>query len=252
MNLRNAAADWDHWPVGDYLAENYRHLHPSDAAVLVHHSEFYRRFRPDELTRTVEFGAGPNLYPLMLAAAASQRIDAVDRSAACVAYLAGQLRDGPDGSWLPFYARCRQLNPTLPAGLAEALTRVRVVHGQALEVPPGQYDAASMNFVAESVTEEADEFADLCRAFIGSVRPGGHLVAAFMENMASYELGDGSHWPAYPVDGSTVREVFTPHVAGLTVTRIDADPTLPDYGYTGMVLLTARTSVTDSSDAPAR
>jgi hypothetical protein len=72
------------------------------------------------------------------------------------------------------------------------------------------------------------------------VRPGGHLVAAFMENMAGYRLGDGSQWPAYPVDGATVRAAFAPHATRMTVTRIDADPTLPDYGYTGMVLLTAQ------------
>jgi hypothetical protein len=238
--MRNAQADWDRWPVGDYLAENYRQLHPCDGAVLVHHSAFYRRFAPGELARSLEFGAGPNLYPLMLAAAASRRVDAVDRSAACVAYLESQLRDGPDASWLPFYARCRELNATLPTDLSEALARVRVAHADARAVPPDRYDAASMNFVAESVTEDAGEFADFCSAFVRSVRPGGHLVATFMENMASYQLGDGSVWPAYPVDGATVRAVFAPHVASLTVTRIDADPALPDYGYTGMVLLTAQ------------
>jgi hypothetical protein len=238
--MRDAQADWDRWPVGDYLAENYRQLHPSDDAVIAHHSAFWRRFAPGELARSLEFGAGPNLYPLMLAAAASRRVDAVDRSAACVAYLESQLRDGPDASWLPFYARCRELNATLPTDLSEALARVRVVHADARAVPPDRYDAASMNFVAESVTEDAGEFADFCSAFVRSVRPGGHLVATFMENMASYQLGDGSVWPAYPVDGATVRGVFAPHVANLTVTRIDADPALPDYGYTGMVLLTAQ------------
>lgn len=246
--MRNTEADWDRWPVGDYLAENYRRLHPSDDAVIAHHSAFWRRFAPGGLARSLEFGAGPNLYPLLLAAGASRRIDAVDRSAACVAYLESQLRDGPDESWLPFHARCRELNPALPADLCTALMRVRVVHGDAREVPPGRYDAASMNFVAESVTTDAGEFADLCAAFIRSVRPGGHLVAAFMENMPSYRLGDGSRWPGYPVDGATVRAVFAPEVTRLTMTRIDADPTLPDYGYTGMVLLTA---ITDGDGTPA-
>ncbi|OLB81056.1 MAG: methyltransferase [Actinobacteria bacterium 13_2_20CM_2_71_6] len=239
MTTTNALADWDRWPVADYLAENYRVLHPSDDAVLVHHSAFYRRFAPGELAATLEFGAGPNLYPLMLAAAASQRIDAVERSAANVRYLAGQLRAGPDPSWAPFYARCRELNPALPPDLTEALSRVRAIEADARDVPPGGYDAASMNFVAESVTEDAEEFAGFCAAFVRSVRPGGHLVAAFMENMASYRLGDGSRWPAYPVDAGAVRAAFTPYVAELTVRRIDADPTLPDYGYTGMLLLTA-------------
>jgi hypothetical protein len=240
VTVGNSAADWDRWPVAYYLAENYRVLHPSDDAVLVHHSAFYARFAPGELARTLELGAGPNLYPLMLAAAASRHIDALERSAANLDYLAGQLRDGVDESWLPFWARCRELNPHLPGRLDEALARVRVVPGDALGAQLGGYDAASMNFVAESVTEDPAEFAQFCTAFIRSVRPGGHLVAAFMENMPTYRLGDGSRWPGYPVDVAKVRAAFAPYAWELAVTRIDADPTLPDYGYTGMVLLTAR------------
>ena len=237
--MKNAHPDWDRWPVDEYLAENYRWLHPADDAVIAHHSAFWRRFAPGALARTLEFGAGPNLYPLLLATGASRHIDAVDLSAAGVAYLESQLRDGPDESWLPFYARCRQLNPALPGDVSQALLRVRVVHGDAREVPPGGYDAASMNFVAESVTADAAEFAEFCAAFVRAVRPGGHVVATFMENMATYRLGDGSVWPAHPVDGDAVRAAFAPHVTTMTLSRIDADPTLPKYGYTGMILLTA-------------
>lgn len=41
---RNRDVDWDTWPVQAYLAENYRELHPCDAAVIRHHSGFYRQF----------------------------------------------------------------------------------------------------------------------------------------------------------------------------------------------------------------
>ena len=61
-----------------------------------------------------------------------------------------------------------------------------------------------------------------------------------MENMARYELGDGSRWPGLPVDAAAVSRVFEPLTRDLQVSRIDADPGLPAYGYTGMVLLTAR------------
>jgi hypothetical protein len=234
--------DWNRWPVAEYLAENYRQLHPADAAVIDHHSAFYRRFAPGSLARSLEFGAGPNLYPLMLAAAASRSIHAVEPSAASLAYLRRQLAEGADPSWLPFYERCRSRNPDLPASLARALSRVTVVPGSALDLPAGGYPVASMNFVAESVTERADEFTGFCRAFACSVRPGGGLVAAFMENMGRYRIGGGPHWPGYPVDVAAVRAAFAPLTDDLDVDRIDADPTLPDYGYTGMVVLTARRS----------
>ncbi|MEV6006256.1 class I SAM-dependent methyltransferase [Streptomyces sp. NPDC051976] len=237
--LRNDDTEWDRWPVQRYLAENYRLLHPIDAAVIRHHSAFYRRFAPGAAGKCLEFGAGPNLYPLMLAGAAARHIDAVELSSASVGYLTGQLGDGPDASWLPFYALCRELDPALPVTLPAALARIRVVHGDVRAVPAGTYDLASMNFVAESVTEDADEFAAFCRLFIHAVRPGGHLVAAFMENMPSYRIGDSPLWPGYPVDADTVREVFAPHTDELRITRLGSDPTLPDYGDTGMVLLTA-------------
>jgi SAM-dependent methyltransferase len=239
---RNDDLDWDRWPVETYLAENYRQLHAFDDAVITHHSAYYRQLPPGSVERSVELGAGPNLYPLMVAAAVSRRIDAVEPSEASIAYLRQQLTHGADASWEAFYRRCRELNDDLPPSLAEALARVRVVPGKIADVPPGTYDLASMHFVAESVSEDLDEVAALCRSFVAAVRPGGHLVAAFMENMARYDLGDGSQWPGCPVTVEDIERIFTPYVDDLEISRVDADPDLPDYygGYTGLVLLTAR------------
>ncbi|NLU66145.1 class I SAM-dependent methyltransferase [Streptomyces sp. HNM0574] len=236
---RNDDVDWDGWPVEEYLAENYREVHPCDAAVIAHHSAVCRRIGPGRVGRAVEFGAGPNLYPLVLASAAARRVDAVEAGAANVAYLRRQLAHGPEDSWRPFHALCRELNPAVPPSLEEALARVRVVHADVRRVPPGTYGLASMNFVAEGVTEDFGEFAALCRGFVRSVVPGGRLVAAFMENMPTYRVGRATVWPGCPVRPALLVEVFGPHTRHLAVTRIAADPTLPDYGHTGMVCLSA-------------
>lgn len=236
----NGDVDWDRWPVAAYLDEIYREVRADDDAVLVHHSAFYRRFPPGHFGRSVELGAGPNLYPLMLAAAASRDIEAVEPSAASVAYLEGQLRDGPDESWQTFYRRCRDLQPELPVTLGEALAQVRVRRAGAGDLRPGSYDLASMHFVAESATEDLAEFRELCRAYAGSVRPGGWLIAAFMENMGRYRIGDGPHWPGYPVDSAIVRSVFEPLTTDLEISRVDTAETGDGYETTGMVLLTAR------------
>ncbi|MEW2556822.1 hypothetical protein AB0957_34520, partial [Streptomyces zhihengii] len=66
---RNGDADWDRWPVQDYLRENYRELHPCDAAVIRHHAAFYRALPPDGIDASVECGAGPNHYPVWAAPA---------------------------------------------------------------------------------------------------------------------------------------------------------------------------------------
>ena len=238
--VRNADVDWDQWPVEQYISEIYAELHAIDAAVIDHHSAYYRTLAPGSVARSLEFGAGPNLYPLMLAAGCSSWIDALEPSAANVAYLARQLTDGPDAHWDNFFARCRQGNDTLPASLKEALSLVRVLHASGLDLPLADYDLASMHFVAESVTESETEFAALCRSFIGSVRPGGHLIAAFMEKMPSYSLSQGPQWPGLPVDAEKVRQVFAPLTDELVIDRLDSDPTLPDYGDTGIIVLTAR------------
>jgi hypothetical protein len=236
---RNADVDWNQWPVDDYLTEIYRDLHPSDEAVIRHHSAFYQTLAPDSVAASVELGAGPNLYPLMLAAAVSRHIDVVEPSAASLGYLQRQLSDGADESWHPFYRLCRALQPALPATLDEALARTAVRRGTATDLPADQYDLASMHFVAESCTEDIGEFRDICEAYALSVRPGGHLIAGFMENMGRYRIGDGPQWPGIPVDQESVREAFAPHVQSLSTTRVDFDTTGPDYGYTGMVLMTA-------------
>ncbi|MER5208036.1 class I SAM-dependent methyltransferase [Streptomyces sp. NPDC002825] len=236
---RNRDADWNAWPVDAYLAENYRRLHPCDIGVIRHHAAVYRRFAPGSLSRTLELGAGPNLYPLMLAGAASRGVDALEPSAASVHYLRAQLTHGVDDSWRPFYALCRSLDPALPAECEEALRRVRVVRGTADELVPGTYDLASMNFVAESVTEDFGEFTAVCDSFVRAVRPGGTLIAAFMEQMPSYRIGTGPVWPACPVDEAALRSVFGPRTTGPRITRLAKDRTLPEYGDTGVLLLTA-------------
>ncbi|MEU4080055.1 methyltransferase [Streptomyces venezuelae] len=248
---RNRDADWNLWPVADYLAENYRRLHPCDIGVIRHHAAVYRRYAPGSLARTLELGAGPNLYPLMLAGAASRRIDALEPGAANVRYLRRQLDHGPDASWEPFYQLCRSLDPALPPDCAEALRPVHVVRGTAADLVPGRYDLASMNFVAESVTEDPGEFATLCEAFVRAVRPGGRLLAAFMAGMPSYRIGTGPVWPACPVDAADLRAVFAPRTTGLRIVRLAKDPTLPEYGDTGFLLLTAeRPCSPDSPPAP--
>lgn len=239
---RNSDADWDNWPVEDYLAEVYAEVSGPDAEVIAHHSAYYRRIPAASLARSVELGAGPNLYPLMLAASVSRQVDAVDRSAANVAYLRRQLRDGPDPIWPPFHELCRRHNPAVPP-LAEALSRVTVVHADAFTLPPGRYDLASMHFVAEGATEDAGEFAAFCRAFVHTVRPGGHLVAAFIAGLRRYRNRTGPEYPGHPVDAGDVHRVFAPHTDRLEVRHVEPDQNILDHDATGMVLLAARRPV---------
>jgi hypothetical protein len=58
LPIRNNDVDWNAWPVAGYLSEVHRDLHPSDDAVIEHHSAFYRTLAPDSVATSVELCAG--------------------------------------------------------------------------------------------------------------------------------------------------------------------------------------------------
>lgn len=236
--LRNADVSWDGFDVEGYLEDNYSSLHDVDRTILRELSPYYAGIPAGSVERSLDVGTGPNLYPLMLASAASRRLEALDHSAANVAYLRRTVRSGAGPAWDPFWALCRSLNPALGTDLAAVLRRVSVRQASAFDLPVRSYGLASMFFVAESVTGDYDEFRQMCQRFAATVVPGGHLVAAFMAGMPGYCLS-GQTLPAFPLDEYTLEVSMRPVTTDLRVWRLPADPTIP-YQHDGVLLLTAR------------
>ena len=234
----NGDVAWDDFDTAGYVADNYATLHDLDVRIITDLSPYYRSLPPGSLRSSLDIGTGPNLYPLMLLAAASRRLESLERSAANVAYLRRMCREGPDPSWTPFWQLCRQLDPALPADLDEVLSGLTIRQGDALEAPLGQHDLVSMFFVAESVTGDREEFEQLSRRFAAAAAPGGHLVAAFMAGMPQYELG-GVTLPSFCLDRQTLETVMRPVTRQLRIWQLPADRTLP-YEHDGVLLLTAR------------
>ena len=96
---RNRDVAWDGFDTGGYVADNYARIHEFDRRIITSLSSYYRRLRPGSLSSALDIGTGPNLYPLMLVAAASRRVEALDRSAANVAYLRRAVGEGAPASW---------------------------------------------------------------------------------------------------------------------------------------------------------
>ncbi len=234
----NRDVAWDSFDTGSYVADNYATLHDFDRRIISELSDYYRALPCGGLERSVDVGTGPNLYPLMLVAAASQHLEVLERSAANAAYLRRACLQGAGVNWTAFWQLCRQLNPALPADLDHVLRHVTVRSGDALELPVKRYDLVSMFFMAESVTGDRGEFEQFCHSFTRAAVPGGHLVAAFMAGMPEYELG-GQVLPSYALDKSTLEAVMDPVAQDLRVWQLPADPTLP-YRHEGVLLLTAR------------
>jgi hypothetical protein len=229
---------WDDFDTAGYVADNYATLHPLDRRIIADLSPYYRALPPGSLRSSLDIGTGPNIYPLMLVAAASRRLEALERSASNVAYLRRARREGAEPGWTPFWQLCGRLDPALPADLDEVLRGLTIHQGDALTFPLGQHDLVSMFFVAESVTGARDQFEQLNRRFAAAAAPGGHLVAAYMAGMPEYELG-GEILPSFPLDRHTLEAVMRPVTRQLRIWQLPADPTLP-YEHDGVLLLTAR------------
>lgn len=235
--LRNGDVAWDGFDTGGYLADNYTSVHVVDRAIIAELSPYYAAIAPGSVGRSLDVGTGPNLYPLMLASAASRRLEALEYSAANVAYLRRTVRDGASADWAPFWSLCRSLNPALGRDLDSTIGRVSVRQGSAFALPERRYELASMFFVAESVTGDYHEFREMCHRLVRCVVPGGHLVAAFMAGMPSYHLS-GQTLPSFPLDEGTLEMTLRPVTSALRVWRLPADPTIP-YQHDGVLLMTA-------------
>lgn len=236
--LFNRDVAWNRFDTAGYLADNYATLHDFDRRIITALSPYYRSLGAGSLASSLDVGTGPNLYPLMLAGAASRRLEVLEYSTRNVAYLERVRRTGADPGWAPFWNLCRQLNPALPADLDRVLDRLTVHHGDAFDLPAHRHDLVSMFFMAESVTGDRDEFAELGRRFAAAATPGGHLVAAYMAGMPRYELG-GETLPSFSLDRDTLEAVMRPVTRQLRIRHLPPDPTLP-YEHDGVLLLTAR------------
>ena len=101
------------------------------------------------------------------------------------------------------------------AGL-RAKTTVR--QGSIFEIPQRRWDAATMFFCAESITEREDEFEAACAAYARRSSPGGALIAAFLVRSAGYVVADHP-FPVLSLSVAAIEQVFSRHVARLKAER---------------------------------
>jgi hypothetical protein len=112
-----------------------------------------------------------------------------------------------------------------------------VRQGSIFELPERMWDAATMFFCAESITNRHDEFEAACAAYCRSVKPGGALLAAFLVNSKGYVVGDR------PFPGLNLSVEAIEHVFGRLVDAMKTEPMgIVDRevrsGYSGFVFLT--------------
>lgn len=239
----NADYAWSEFDSEAYFRHYYGEPHPDDDLVIRVAVEALRRAAPkDGALDVVDVGTGPNLIPFFCALPRARRLTAWEYAETNVAWLKRELAsDEMRPQWRHFWDVARQAYGAdwdLPDNPIPVLReRCAVMQGSVFELPPRNWDAATMFFCAESITERLDEFEAACAAFARSVRPGGTLAAAFLVRSAGYVVADRP-FPVLKLSPETIERAFKAHADEVSAKLIGIVEREIRSGYSGFIFLT--------------
>ncbi len=241
----NDSFSWSQFDPEAYFQHYYGEPHVDDDLVVRHACAALLAARPEgNRLETIDIGTGPNLFPLFCAAPRAASLTAWEFSASNVDWLKAEIAsDTLRPQWAHFWEVVRESYPPafdLPANPLPLLRgKVHIRQGSVYDLPARQWDAATMFFCAESITEKVSEFEAACVRFAGCVRPGGSLAAAFLAGSSGYPAGE-RRFPALNLSEADIRAVFAPLTTELHTEQIGVVEEEVRSGYSGMVFLTAR------------
>jgi SAM-dependent methyltransferase len=240
----NADYRWSEFDSEAYFQHYYGEPHPDDDLVI--------RCAVDALKGVsagmsadldvVDVGTGPNLIPFFCAMPRARRLTAWEFSESNVAWLEAELkRDDMRPQWRHFWDVTRAAygpDWQLPENPIPALReKATVTRGSVFDLPPRTWDAATMFFCAESITERHDEFEAACAAYARCVKPGGLLAAAFLVRSGGYVVADRP-FPVLHLSAEIIEDVFARHADGIKAERIGIVEREIRSGYAGFIFLT--------------
>jgi NNMT/PNMT/TEMT family len=239
----NGAYDWSKFDSEAYFQHYYGDPHPDDERVIECAVAAFKALDvPPEGLDIVDVGTGPNLIPFFCAAPCAHRLTAWEYSESNTAWLNAELYAPVlRPQWQHFWRVTRKAYGsgwTLPENPIPVLRPRSIVHqGSVFDLPPHRWDAATMFFCAESITEKFDEFDAAVRAFCACVKPGGALLAAFLVRSAGYEV-NGRRFPVLRLSAEQIETVFGRYAANVRCERIGIVEQEIRSGYSGFVFLT--------------
>lgn len=244
----NDAFPWARFNPDAYVEHYYGDPHPDDDRVVrLTCAALAAGAKGRPALDVIDVGTGPNLFPWFAALPYARTLTACEYAPSNVAWLRRELAGGVlRPQWRHFWNvargahRLRSKGAGLPGSPIRLLhRRAEVLQGSIFDLPRRRWDAATMFFCAESITQRQDEFERACAAFAGCVRPGGVLAAAFLAGSRGYNV-DGQDYPAVSVSAASLRRAFRGHATHMRVTRIGAMGDEIRSGYSGMLFLSAR------------
>jgi hypothetical protein len=239
----NADANWAAFDPEVYFEHYYGEPHGDDELVARKAAAALRAFAGERRNlRVLDVGTGANLIPLLAALPVAQSLTAWEYATSNVAWLEAEFkRASLRPQWQSFWSHVVDVYGAEAAHIdvAQKLrASTSVQQGSVFDLPVAQFDAASMFFCAESITRDPPEFVSACHAFIGAVRSGGALVAAFLARSGGYQVGS-IEYPAVPIDEAGVAAIFKPLCRSCRTETIGLSDSQVRSGYSGMVFLVA-------------
>jgi hypothetical protein len=239
----NADYQWARFDSEAYFQHYYGEPHPDDDKVIACAVEAMKRAAPlDAELDIVDVGTGPNLIPLFCALPRARCLTLWEYAENNIAWLKAELaRDDMRPAWRHFWSTTRAAylpDYDLPENPMRTL-RERCIfqQGSIFDLPERRWEAATMFYCAESITERQDEFEAACAAYARCVKRGGTLAAAFLAHSAGYAVKE-SRFPALSVSAKSIINAFARHADGLKVEAFGIVDRQIRSGYSGFIFLT--------------
>lgn len=233
----NDAYDWDRFNAQSYQQHNYRDLRSDDREILEIIRDHFADNPPQAPAAGIDVGAGPNLYPSLAMLPFCESVELYEYSAANVEWLRREVT-AYDHSWDKFWGvleeRPEYSRLTDPRGRLAATAEV--TRGSIFDLPGRRWGMGTMFFVAESLTQDFDEFHAAVGAFTGALLPGAPFAAAFMKGSRGYRVDD-TWFPAVAINRSHVAQCFQGVASQVRITEVTFEHPLRD-GYDGMIVAT--------------
>lgn len=245
-------APWHAFDPEAYFQHYYGDPHPDDDTLTFLAARALRdaHILPDRGLDVIDVGTGPSLIPLLATLPVANRLTAWEYAKPNLDWLGHEITTAPlRPQWLHFWrqvkaahsSQCTTASPLLPHDPLPLLTqRVRIVRGSIFDLPRHTYDAATMFFCAESITSCPREFESALGAFLATVRPGGHIAAAFLAGSTGYSV-NGRRFPAVKLDPGQIESLLRARLATLDVTPIGLSLAEIRSGYAGAIFIAGRT-----------
>jgi NNMT/PNMT/TEMT family len=246
---RNADAPWGTFSSCEYWRRNYAAMFPEDREIIHRVNPFFRKtFNGRSRAQyAIDVGSGTNLYPALLMLPWTEQLLLTDHSESNVRWLRRNVLDEEARwTWQPFWREVRDLKGY--NRIAEPRTQLRqactgppghagVEQRSVFDLPPARWQLGTMFFVAESITEEPEEFRAAIRGFVGALQPHSPFAATFMAGSQGY-LVNGTSFPALPITpGDVTRQFKKLGVSELSVDLLRTADRVRE-GYESMIVAT--------------